>query len=129
MSTLADKLAIKNERTFGVLADEKHVDFPDVSTELGLGEPTTPATEADVVLLPASTEEEMRHCMSNNAKSLSNVSAVWICYKKGNAVEINREKLWIILADYNWKAVSQVSLNDNWSALRVRPMNEQELMK
>ena len=128
MSTLAQKLAIKDERTFGLLTTDEVTDFPDVSAELELGVPVTPA-EADVVLLPAASEPGVRRTMEANSDNLANASAVWICYKKGNAVEINREKLWIILADYNWKAVSQVSLNDTWSALRVRPMTEQEKTK
>lgn len=128
MGTLAQKLAIKDGRTFGLLDVDEHIGFPDVDKELELGAPVAPA-EADVLLLPAASELGVRRTMEANSDSLASASAVWICYKKGNAVEINREKLWIILADYNWKAVSQVSLNDTWSALRVRPMTEQEKTK
>lgn len=129
MSTLGQKLGIKDGRTFSLLAIDEHADFPDVDKKLGLGAPTASLEEADVVLFPASTEPEVRRGMEANIDNLAKAAAVWVCYKKGNAVEINREKLWIILADYNWKAVSQVSLNDEWSALRVRPMTEQELAK
>lgn len=128
MTTLASKLAIKDSRSFTVLRIDGHKDFPDVITELGLGK-SADIEQADVVLLPAATESEVRRTMAKDIDRLSSASVVWICYKKGNAVEINREKLWIILADYNWKAVSQVSLTDTWSALRVRPMTQQEINK
>lgn len=128
MTTLAQKLAIKDGRTFAVLTVDEHKDFPDVTAELELDAPTT-LKQADVVLLPAATEPEIRRAMEENIERLNSASVVWICYQKGNAVEINREKLWIILADYSWKAVSQVSLNDTWSALRVRPMTADEMSK
>ena len=126
MSTLAQKLAIKDERSVGLLETKPHDDFIDLGTVLGGVRLAKAWTEADVVLWPASTEAEIRQGMASGGDDLAKAAAVWVCYKKGNAVEINREKLWIILEDYSWKAVSQVSLDDTWSALRVRPMSEEE---
>lgn len=125
MSTLAEKLGIKNDRTVGIVANEEVDDFPPCSA-LNLPQSTELWSTADVVLWPAATEEAVRSGVEANREAFAAASVVWLCYKKGNAASINRDKLWIILADYDWKAVSQVSLNDEWSALRIRPMNPEE---
>ena len=50
-------------------------------------------------------------------------SLIWIAYpKKGSDIEtdLNRDKLWNVFAEYKFRPVSMVSLNDRWSAVRFR---------
>lgn len=126
MSSLAQKLAIRDGWAVGILPAEGNTGFPDVEKELKLGMPMTIPDEAEVVIIPAVTESVNRRTIKSAKERLRKATVVWICYKKGNAAEINRDKLWIVMADYNWKAVSPVSLNSEWSALRVRPMMDKE---
>lgn len=49
---------------------------------------------------------------------------LWISYPKGSSgvkTDINRDSLWKILVDKGIRPVTQVSIDEVWSALRFRP--------
>ena len=54
--------------------------------------------------------------------SITQDTVVWVCYPKAKALEtdLNRDILRDLLLEYNLKAVSLVSINGTWSALRVK---------
>jgi hypothetical protein len=39
---------------------------------------------------------------------------------------VNRDTLWPILSDHGFRLISQVAVDDIWSALRFRPLNPGE---
>jgi hypothetical protein len=45
---------------------------------------------------------------------------------KGNRTDINRDSLWPILGEHGLRPVTQVSIDQVWSALRFRPLKEGE---
>ncbi len=47
----------------------------------------------------------------------------WIAYPKAGKLgtDLNRDKLWALLKDEGVRPVRQISLDDTWSALRLRP--------
>lgn len=48
----------------------------------------------------------------------------WLSYPKstkGQKYDINRDILWDLLLPLGWHPVSQVSLNETWSAMRLKP--------
>ena len=52
-------------------------------------------------------------------------SILWISYPKGRSsikTDINRNKLWELLKPYGHRPVSQVSIDNDWSAMRFRPI-------
>ena len=53
-------------------------------------------------------------------------SAFWVAYQKANRADINRDSLWPILAEYGMRPITQVSVDDVWSALRFRTLREGE---
>ena len=78
----------------------------------------------DVILYFGKILSEIRKKSKDIFDSLSDDdSLVWIAYpKKGSNLEtdINRDILWDVFSEYNYRPVSLVSLNDNWSAVRFR---------
>lgn len=85
------------------------------------------AADADVALLLTEDRASVDNALSEHLGTLSTAKAVWIVYAKGNRTDINRDTLWIQLAQYGWRAVSQVSFSETHSALRVRPLKEGEV--
>lgn len=81
---------------------------------------------ADVALIFARDRREVDAVMEAHVEDLAPVRAVWIVYAKGNKTDMNRDTLWIQLAEYGWRAVSQVSYSETLSALRVRPLKDGE---
>jgi hypothetical protein len=49
---------------------------------------------------------------------------LWICYPKRSAKtpsDLSRDAVREAMRGHGWHAVSQVSIDDTWSALRFRP--------
>ncbi|MGC5617174.1 hypothetical protein [Georgenia sp. Z1491] len=86
-----------------------------------------PVTEADVAVLLTEDRAAVDTVLADHLEELTDVGAVWIVYAKGNRTDVNRDTLWVQLAEYGWRAVSQVSWSDTRSALRVRPLREGEV--
>jgi hypothetical protein len=52
---------------------------------------------------------------------------LWISYPKQSAkipTDINRDILWKIFPNSEWRPVTQISIDEVWSALRFRPKSE-----
>lgn len=57
-------------------------------------------------------------------KSAAPGALVWITYpKKTSGVEsdLSREEVWAAMAGTGWRPVSQIAIDEVWSALRFRP--------
>jgi hypothetical protein len=59
-------------------------------------------------------------------RDLASPKALWVAYPKGNRADVNRDSLWPILADRGFRPITQISIDDTWSALRFRPLLEGE---
>lgn len=124
--TIAKKLTLKEGKTLGLLNLKEEADFLDLERDLDLPTPIDKPLEAQVLLILVSTQAEVNQVFSNYADQLR-TTTIWLCYKKGNVVEVNREKIWATALTYQWRAVSQIALDSVWSALRIRPMTAKEL--
>ena len=82
--------------------------------------------EADVAVVFPANRNEVDTVMTEHVEALATARAAWIVYAKGNKTDMNRDTLWSQLADYGWKAVSQVAYSETLSALRVRPLKDGE---
>lgn len=84
--------------------------------------------EADVAILLTRDRGDVDAVLTAHLEQLAAMRAIWIVYAKGNRTDMNRDTLWTQLAEYGWRAVSQVSYDDTYSALRVRPLREGEVL-
>jgi hypothetical protein len=53
----------------------------------------------------------------------------WVAYPKANKADINRDTLWPILAERGMRPISQVAVDETWSALRFRDLKPGEEFK
>jgi hypothetical protein len=64
------------------------------------------------------------------APSLASVRSggiLWVCYPKGGkraGTDLNRDLLWEALGEIGLTGVTLVSVDDTWSAMRVRPASD-----
>ena len=52
---------------------------------------------------------------------------LWLCYPKGGAkagTDINRDTGWDVMLLAGWGPVSQIAIDERWSALRWRPESD-----
>jgi hypothetical protein len=92
-------------------ADARYVDRP--------GQATT-------ALVFAHDAADLREVLDAHKDQLATPGVFWVAYPKANRADINRDSLWPILAEYGMRPVTQVSVDDVWSALRFRVLREGE---
>jgi hypothetical protein len=121
--TVAEKLLIKPDSTVWVSdaarlplieplpAGARRVDDPE---------------QATTALVFADDAALLRGLLESHGSQLGQVSTFWVAYPKGNRMDINRDTLWPILGDHGMRPISQVAVDEVWSALRFRPLKEGE---
>jgi hypothetical protein len=78
---------------------------------------------ADVVHLFVTTQADLARRWPEVSDAARTASTVWISYPKrgpGVSTDLTRDTGWRPLRDTGWDPVSQVAIDDRWSALRWR---------
>lgn len=74
----------------------------------------------------ADSAAALREILTLHRESLAQPSNFWVLYPKANRADINRDSLWPILAEYGLRPITQIAIDDVWSALRFRPLKPGE---
>lgn len=82
--------------------------------------------QATTALIFAASAAEARAALSQHRDALAAPRGLWIAYPKGNRADINRDTLWPIASEYGLRPISQVAVDETWSALRFRPLGPGE---
>jgi len=80
----------------------------------------------DFVQIFATTQAELEHLVNKYGKSGKYDCLFWGCYPKGGGKiksDIKRDTVWTAFQLVEMHAVTQVSIDDTWSALRARPLD------
>jgi hypothetical protein len=119
--SIAEKLLIKPGGTVWA-SDPERLDLvqplPDGVHRADLAEATTALVFAD-------DSASLRATLAAHG-DLHAPSACWVLYPKGNRTDVNRDSLWPILSEHGMRPISQVAVDETWSALRFRPLREGE---
>ena len=81
----------------------------------------------DVVHLFARNRAEVERFAGAAVAAVRPGGVLWISYpKRGRNVttDLNRDTGWSALSSLGWRVVSQVAIDERWSALRFRPLSE-----
>jgi hypothetical protein len=121
--SVAEKLLVKPDTTFW----SSHPARLDLIGPLpdGVRQVDGPGQAATAVVF-ADDAASLRELLAAHADRLARPDVLWIAYPKGNRSDINRDSLWPIVGEYGMRPVTQVSLDEVWSALRFRPLKEGE---
>ncbi len=118
--TVANKARIKPGTTIAVLNP-----VPGVVESLGLPEGVVfvePAV-AQLVFLFVSTRAELEAQMPPAVAALAPQAAIWVFFRKGfkaAALDMNRDSVWAIAESMNMRPLGLVSIDDIWSAFRLK---------
>jgi hypothetical protein len=82
--------------------------------------------DATVALAFADDAASLRALLAERGPGLAAADVLWVAYPKGNRTDVNRDSLWPILAEHGLRPVSQVAIDDVWSALRFRALRPGE---
>ncbi len=81
---------------------------------------------ATAAIVFVESEAAARAAVKRHAKALLATPLVWFLYPKGGRADINRDSLWPIVAEHGMRPITQVAVDETWSALRFRPLREDE---
>jgi hypothetical protein len=120
-SSLAKKLAIKPRNTVRVIdapQGYEHLlgDLPEGARELDNGD-----GQADVVLVFGESRATLERTLPTAITKVHPGGVFWAAYPKGGKSDLSREIMWKLFEPYLWRPVSQIAIDDTWSALRFRP--------
>ncbi len=90
----------------------------------GVGLAERPSGTYDVVHLFVNDKAELGRLAQRALEAIKPSGVFWVSYPKRSAkvsTDITRDVGWDELTAAGWRPVSQVSIDDVWSALRFRP--------
>jgi len=64
--------------------------------------------------------------LATHADALASPAVLWFVYPKGGRADINRDTLWPMVAVHGLRPITQVAIDETWSALRFRPLRPDE---
>jgi hypothetical protein len=120
---VSTKLLIKNGATLWV--------SPAARLELlgplpnGVATATGP-DDASVAVVFVDDAAAVRAMLDTDGARLGSPAVLWIAYPKGGRADINRDTLWPMFVALRLRPITQVSIDDTWSALRFRPLTPEE---
>ncbi|WP_348787932.1 hypothetical protein [Leifsonia sp. NPDC080035] len=122
--TVAEKLLVRPGDALGVSGasepERALLDpLPDGVTE------SAPAAAAVAVTF-VRTRDELLERFAGQLPVLGGARAVWFLYPKGGRADVNRDVIIAESGAFGWRPVSNVSVDDVWSAVRVRPLADGE---
>ncbi|HEX2952632.1 MAG TPA: DUF3052 domain-containing protein, partial [Bacillota bacterium] len=86
-----------------------------------------PMTDYAFVQVFAVTMKEAEDILKKAVPASRPDGHLWFCYPKGTSKrlksDINRNKTWELLAPFGLEPVSQVAIDEDWSAMRFKPVN------
>jgi hypothetical protein len=83
----------------------------------------------DVVHAFASNQAELERLAPAALQSVKPGGIVWLSYPKRASkvqTDITRDIGWDVVEEAGWQPVTQISVDDVWSALRYRPASERD---
>ena len=122
--SVAEKLLVKPGEAVSVVgatAGERALldPLPEGTTEAA-------AAEAAVAVTFVRTTDELLERFGSELPVLAAARAVWFLYPKAGRADVNRDVIIRESGAFGWRPISNVSVDDVWSAVRVRPLAEGE---
>jgi len=126
MNSLFAKLNYKEGQTIFVLnhPEDFKSQLDTIEPELVVKKEVKPADLVEFVLIFATKSKELEDLILQIFQNLHGDAVVWAAYPKGTSkkykCDFNRDTSWELFAPYKMLAVRQISIDDDWSALRFR---------
>lgn len=115
---IAERLQVKRERTLAVIGAS-----PAVDRLIGASGRRTGAGTADVVLLFAANGKELAAALPKTLAETKPDAILWLAYPKLTsrlAADLSRDVIHHLAPRYGLDTVSQIAIDDDWSALRLK---------
>ena len=131
MNSLIKKLRFKIQNPILVLNPPK--EFKKISDEFKTVIHEQIKQQYDFIIMFAENIDSAKKFIDKILISFTGDGHLWFCYPKGTSKEyksdINRSIAWKIFAPYDFEAVTSVSIDEDWTALRFKNVDKIKTMK
>jgi hypothetical protein len=114
----AEKLLIEPESTVWV-SHPRHLDVIEPLPD-GVRVVDRPELATTIVIF-GDDAQSLRNAVAAHANRIRDRETLWLAYPKPNG-DVDRDSVWLILAEHGWSPIGQVSLGDRWAATRFDPL-------
>jgi hypothetical protein len=118
--SVAERLQVKGERRLAVVGASAVV-----NNKIGAMKQRSDIPEADVILLFAADRAQLNSALPNTLEKAPKDAIIWIAYPKLSsklAGDLSRDLIHALAAESGLDTVSQIAIDDDWSAMRVKRM-------
>ncbi|MFH5821489.1 DUF3052 domain-containing protein [Georgenia sp. AZ-5] len=122
--TVAEKMLIKPGTTLWCSDPERQGLLGPLPEDV---RPVRSMESATTAVIFAESGAAARALLETHRPHLGTPPVLWVAYPKGNKADINRDTLWPMLTEYGLRPTTQVSVDEEWSALRFRALREGEV--
>jgi Protein of unknown function (DUF3052) len=115
---VAERLQVKGERRLAVVGASAVVD-----NKIGVKKQRCDISEADVILLFAADRGQLDSSLPSMLEKAPRDAIIWIAYPKLTsklAGDLSRNLIHALAANSGLDTVSQIAIDDDWSAMRVK---------
>ena len=115
---VAERLQVRGERRLAVLGASAVLE-----KSIGVRKARADLANADVVLLFAPDRARLMAQLPGLIKKASKSAILWVAYPKltsSLAADLNRDVIRDLAPKYGLDTVSQIAIDDDWSALRLK---------
>jgi len=115
---VAERLQVKGERRLAVIGAPAGLD-----KAIGVKKARADAAKADVILLFVPNRAELDAQLPMVLKKALPAAILWLAYPKltsNLAADLSRDVIHALAPKYGLDTVSQIAIDDDWSALRLK---------
>lgn len=131
MNPVLKKLQFKNPETILILNSPE--EFSETLKSIPVKYDTAANGKYDFILAFAIDSKEAKTLISKISKVFKEDSYLWICYPKGTSKkyksDLKRDSCATLFADKNLEPVTLVAIDEDWSAMRFKPVEKIKEMK
>jgi hypothetical protein len=116
--SIGERLQVKGERRLATISAPAEVDG-----KIGIENKRCEVSEAEVVLLFAADRGHLDSTLPRVIENVSEKAIIWIAYPKLTsklAKDLSRDLIHALAAKFGLDTVSQIAIDDDWSAMRVK---------
>ena len=115
---VAERLQVKGDRRLAVLGAS-----PSLDKRIGAKAARADLAKADVILLFAPDRARLQAELPKVLKKAPAAAILWVAYPKltsSMAADLNRDEIRALAPKFGLDTVSQIAIDDDWSALRLK---------
>jgi hypothetical protein len=115
---VAERLQVKGERRLAVVGASAALE-----TTVGAAKARADLARADVVLLFAADRAGLEAKLPDVLKTMQDAAILWVAYPKlssGLTADLSRDIIHALAPQYGLDTVSQIAIDEDWSALRLK---------